>query len=633
MPRLAKAGHEVAISGPHSFSGAPVAWQQFPVLPAGQDAFGSDVIAGHYAWHQADLMITLCDVFMLDPNPLKALNVACWTPIDCAPHPVCAPPELSGMSIGDANNLRISGAATIAMSRFGQGRLEAAGFEPMYAPHCVDTSVFAPPEDRDQVRAGMGIHDGAFVVGLCAANKDGPRKAFPEQMAAFARFHRRHPEARLVIHSLIEPMAGANLKAIAGSLGIGNAIFFPEQYPMLCGMMGDDSMATWYGALDLLSNCTFGEGFGVPILEAQACGTPVVVTDCSAMSELCGSGWRVSGQEHWVPGHNSWWTCPSIREIDAAYEKAYQATRDGRMAAKREQAREFALRYDADAVFARYWLPILDVLGERRVRKLGAAGRAAVILAPARDDVRDLCVIVPTRGRPGNAGRLIAAVAETATARTDIVFAVDDDDPFLGEYRRIEQECRDGCHQTGPEEPGAAGFRFGPRRSLSAWTNEIAGTMAGRYRALASMGDDHVPQTKGWDTELLTAIEAAGGVGFAYPNDLVRDDIPEAVVVSSEIVTALGWMCEPSLSHYFVDNVWAVLGKQAGCIAYCPDVIVEHVHPGRRDDVAADQTYRENVRRISPDEAAYQQWREQRMAADIATVRTVRAKAKAKVAV
>ena len=38
-------------------------------------------------------------------------------------------------------------------------------------------------------------------------------------------------------------------------------------------------MAGWYRSLDVLSACSYGEGFGLPILEAQACGSPAIVTD------------------------------------------------------------------------------------------------------------------------------------------------------------------------------------------------------------------------------------------------------------------------------------------------------------------------------------------------------------------
>jgi len=596
VPRIAALGHEVAISGPFSFAGAPLAWRGFMTLPAGQDAFGNDVIAGHYATHQADLMITLCDVFMMDPAPLKDLNVAHWTPVDCEP-----------MGAGDQARLRDSGAAAIAMSRFGERQMIRAGFEPYFVPHGVDTRIFAPPasqDEREQVRESMGIPEGQFVVGLCAANKEGPRKRFWEQMAAFAQFHAKYPDSRLAVHSLIEPRGGVNLRAVAANLGITGAVYFPDQYSYLCGMMNQESLAAWYGALDVLTNVS-NEGFGLPAVEAQACGTPVVLMDAATGPELCGSGWEVGGQEDWVQGHDSRWVCPSITGIAAAFEKAYLSVQDGSMGPRREKARQFALGYDADLVFQQYWIPVLAALDERRVHIMTAAARGAVKPAPAREDVRDLLVVVPSRGRPGQVKQLVAAVAETATARTDVLFALDDDDPELAESLSAARSST------------AAGALVdsGPQRPAAQRVNQAALEHAGSYRAVAFFTDDLVPRTAGWDAELLTALDA--GAGFAYPCDPARPGVPAAIAVSSDVITALGWLCEPSLDHSYLGNVWLDLGKQAGCLVYLPDVTVECVPAPDGAGV---------VRSTAPDEVAYHRWRQERMRADVATLRELRAR-------
>ena len=88
-------------------------------------------------------------------------------------------------------------------------------------------------------------------------------------------------------------------------------------------------------------------------------------------------------------------------------------------------------------------------------------------------------------------------------------------------------------------------LEVGPRNGLCGWTNEVAVRRAAEYPYLASLGDDMVPRTKGWDRALVRAITDMGGTGLAYPWDGTREDIPEAVVLSSDIVQALGWMCAP----------------------------------------------------------------------------------------
>lgn len=225
----------------------------------------------------------------------------------------------------------------------------------------------------------------------------------------------------------------------------------------------------------------------------------------------------------------------------------------------------------------------------------------------------DLLVIVPSRGRPQNIARLLDSVRETRRTGTHVHVAVDEDDEKLPQYRAVMAKA------------GAEGdiLTTGPRKGLCSWTNEIAAGQATRYPFLASLGDDHVPRTPGWDLALTRAITDMGGIGFSYPWDGTREDIPEAVVLSSDIVTALGWMCEPSLSHWYPDQVWADLGRGAGCLRHCRAIAVDHVHPAT-GQARADATTRDNGRSLDADRDAYWAWRKDRMAGDIAKIIALR---------
>jgi hypothetical protein len=222
--------------------------------------------------------------------------------------------------------------------------------------------------------------------------------------------------------------------------------------------------------------------------------------------------------------------------------------------------------------------------------------------------MRDLLIITPSRRRPASVRRLVGAVAETATAQTDVMFAFDDDDP----------DREDSIAAI----DGRASFVAGPRRSMCAWTNQVATAHTAGYRALASLGDDHVPRTDGWDSVLLAALDGLGGTGIAYGNDLLAPDLPTAAVVTSDIVAALGWMCVPGLGSYCPDNAWFDLGDGAGCLAHRMDVVIEHMHwTGGKSD--GDQTYSDagGFNLQHPDWLVYQDWRANQMAADVATVK------------
>jgi glycosyltransferase involved in cell wall biosynthesis len=595
LPRIAALGHEITVSGPFSFAGSPMGWNGFTVLPGSQDPFGNDIIAGHYNYMKADLLITLADVFMMDPNVLQGLNVAHWLPVDCNP-----------MGEMDAERVRALSPQIIAMSRFGQRMMQDAGFNPMYVPHGIDVQEFKPPLNKAKLRAELGFDPEMFLVGLNAANKEGPRKGIAEQMQAFAEFHEEHPGSKLLIHSNGQPKGGLDIRCIAEHLGILNDIMLPDQYALACGLMGRQMMANWYGTLDVLMNCAYGEGFGLPVIEAQACGVPVITTDWSSMTELCGSGWKVTGEKYWVPGHNSWWMRPSIQQMAHCLTMAWEHTQNGKILPMQRAAREFSMQYDADAVLTKFWKPVLDELEDRRpkVTILDLAARKQV-LAVTGDARRDMLLIVPSRGRPESVRRFTEAVKATSEAQTDIIFGFDDDDPSL-------QDCI--------REAESTPYRTGPRMNQIEWTNVLALEHADDYRVLVCLGDDHVPRTPGFDTQLLLALDA--GNIIAYPNDLVRDDIPEVMAVRSEAVKALGWLVMPELKHYFCDNVWADLGKHGKVIAYLPDVIVEHMHHLRVKEVERDATYRDSEHSFMHDKNEYEKWRAQRLPDDLKKIKT-----------
>lgn len=226
----------------------------------------------------------------------------------------------------------------------------------------------------------------------------------------------------------------------------------------------------------------------------------------------------------------------------------------------------------------------------------------------------ELVVGVPSRERADRLGLMLGEARRLATADTLFAVATDDDDPQRQQYARVLKPHVDA---------GFADWMTGPRSGLGPWTNTIARAYAGRYKAFASFGDDHVPRTRGWDTLLLAALDGMGGTGIVYPDDRRRDDIPEAVVISADIVDALGWVCEPAMAHYCVDLVWGDLGRGAGCLGYVPGVVVEHMHYQVRRDVARDATYAEAERGGHRDLEEYQRWIDERMPADVRTVKAV----------
>lgn len=347
---LQSLGHEVVVSAFSGLGGSPIDWHGVTVLPGGMLEYGVDVLLPHIGVIKPDLTIALMDVWKLGPivDGLAEHNMAAWTPVDTYP-----------LSKLDEAFFQTSSVKPLSMSMFGQRQFAEAGLTALYAPHVVDRNVFTPldPDVRRDYREALGL-DGRFVIGMCAANNDSTRKGFAETFEAFRRFHKKHSESVLWVHSIAKTPRGLDLAQLAHAIGIEpGSLKVTDTYPQVSGAFDDGLMRDWFGVLDVLSSCSYAEAFGVPLIEAQACGTPVIATNGSAMAESAEHGWTVSGEPFWNPVHHAWWTRPNIGAIVAAYEKALaQAPR------RREESRTFTEAFDASTTGERHWKGILEEL-------------------------------------------------------------------------------------------------------------------------------------------------------------------------------------------------------------------------------------------------------------------------------
>lgn len=225
--------------------------------------------------------------------------------------------------------------------------------------------------------------------------------------------------------------------------------------------------------------------------------------------------------------------------------------------------------------------------------------------------MRDLAILVPSRGRPASVTRLVEACRETCLTDYQLCWGFDEDDPELDSNLIARGHSRSYSWT-------------GPRKGLAAWTNAMWRSLEGEFRYYASIGDDHEPLTRGWDKQLTGTLEERGG-GFAYcwnGHHQAEPNYPEMCVISAPVLSALGWMAEPSMLHYCIDVVWRDLGHEAGCLYYLPDVTLLHHHwafPGPHAG-ARDDTYWEAAERGRQDVAAHATWTRERKATDVLKV-------------
>jgi glycosyltransferase involved in cell wall biosynthesis len=107
-----------------------------------------------------------------------------------------------------------------------------------------------------------------------------PRKNLDRLIEAFARIQRGG--ARLVLVGG-KGWLHDDLFARVETLGLNDAVLFP-------GYVRSEELPLWYNAASAFAYPSLYEGFGMPVTEAQACGTPVLTSTSSSLPEAAGNG-------------------------------------------------------------------------------------------------------------------------------------------------------------------------------------------------------------------------------------------------------------------------------------------------------------------------------------------------------
>jgi glycosyltransferase involved in cell wall biosynthesis len=133
-----------------------------------------------------------------------------------------------------------------------------------------------------------------------------PRKNLVTLIEAYARLP--HSERLPLVLAGDKGWLTASIFEAVERHGLGAAITFP-------GFIPTEEMALWYNSAEVFLFPSVFEGFGLPPLEAMACGTPVLTTNISALPEVVeGAGWC-------LPPHDvSAWTA-ALQQVyhDAAW--------------------------------------------------------------------------------------------------------------------------------------------------------------------------------------------------------------------------------------------------------------------------------------------------------------------------
>lgn len=344
-------GHEPVCFCFYGLNGGSVEYDGYQCLPNSDfETWGNDVIKAHIERSKAQAVITLMDLFVLDEAVWSTLDVpwAAWVPIDCD-------------YIGDVTLKRLKIADfPVAMSQFGAEQMMNHDVEPAgIIYHAVDTEVYRPL-DKDECRALLGIPRDAWVIGMVMANKS-DRKQYPLQLHAIKQFADKNPDIDVRVYIHTEPtqaMGGWDMRELVRVMGLKGKVFSTNQYDTSVVPMAQDMMAKIYNSFDVLMNCSSGEGFGVPIIEAQSCGVPVLTHNVTAMPELTINGYTVESSSKGLGGHYGWQFIPSVEDMVYRLECVY------RMLGKEQSqaGRRWVEATCSVPVIAGQWASLLDSL-------------------------------------------------------------------------------------------------------------------------------------------------------------------------------------------------------------------------------------------------------------------------------
>jgi hypothetical protein len=224
-------------------------------------------------------------------------------------------------------------------------------------------------------------------------------------------------------------------------------------------------------------------------------------------------------------------------------------------------------------------------------------------------DSEKILVLCPSRGRPALCNKMVDSFNATAK-RSSLRLLLDVTDPCIDEYRDL----------LGKK---VGNIIIDQQKPITQLINQSWNCPSSIFKYLSVTNDDFLYKTDGWDEKFVETLD--GRIGIVYGNDLAQGvNMPTCSTMSREIPEALGWLQMPRLTHLFGDTVWQMIGKEAKCLFYRPDVIIEHCHFFAKKADQDDIYKRTNSGQMYDlDTKAFLDWRATEARADIDKVKSL----------
>lgn len=172
-------------------------------------------------------------------------------------------------------------------------------------PLGVNPQLFYPavPEQKARLRQSFELPDQAFVFLMVANNFW--RKGLEYAIFAFSIFCERYPaqakDAILYLHT----ESSEGLKELIAANEISHKVMISPDFDPYRNPMPENRLSELYQAADAFLLTTLGEGFGMPVLESQAAGLPLIVSDNSVLREVGGEAALYIRAPGYVGGTNA----------------------------------------------------------------------------------------------------------------------------------------------------------------------------------------------------------------------------------------------------------------------------------------------------------------------------------------
>jgi glycosyltransferase involved in cell wall biosynthesis len=351
--RLPKYGFKTYISAYYGAEPGGTPPYPVPVLPSKEGAFGMTSAAQYSKQLDIDVGILYTDWWAFGDFPKIVPNATLYSPMDHINYPE------------EIWELTRKYRKVISMCKWQQKCLADVGIDSDCVYLGVDLDTYKPLDKKD-ARKRLGIPEDAFVFGTVAANNGKEdRKFHAGSMKAMSYFLEQNPNVKNIVwlyHTVPNSPTGLQLTSIAHKFGLDKVIRFMEP-TAASTLYSEKDLATLMNCFDVHLLCSKREGFGLPILETQACGVPNICHDFSSMTELVeGHGWLCKslgyGLNLETTPLNAETATPDVYDIAKCIHDAY--FNPDKVKSYGEESIKFASQYSWDSVVENQWVPLLD---------------------------------------------------------------------------------------------------------------------------------------------------------------------------------------------------------------------------------------------------------------------------------